>query len=91
MPAEAVWAGWLLLFLVYELTAAARERGTTQRLTLSRNVWRWFDTPFRKTCLAVFLLTLTAHLTLGVPGAVAIAATAMPVAVIIGCRIGGLM
>jgi hypothetical protein len=89
MPAEVVWVGWLVLFLVYEIVAAVRERGTPQRLTLSRNVWTWFDTRPRKVILAVFLLTLTAHLTLGTPGAAAIVLTAIPVVSVIALKIGG--
>lgn len=83
MSPEAVWVGWLVLFLVYEITAAVAERGTTRRLTLSRNVWAWFDTVVEKVVLAVFLLVLTAHLVAGHPGGLAVILTGLPVAAII--------
>ncbi|MCU0294372.1 MAG: hypothetical protein MUF10_20685 [Thermoanaerobaculaceae bacterium] len=83
MSAEAVWAGWLALFLVYEVTAALRERGTDQRLTLSRVVWRWFDTVIERLALAFFLAVLTAHLVLGWPGGLAVILTGAPVALLI--------
>lgn len=83
MPPEVVWIGWLALFLVYEVYAAIAEpKGDT----FSENVWYWFDTPFRKTVLGVFLCTLTAHLTLGTPGGGAIIATGIPVGVLIVWR-----
>jgi len=83
VSAEAVWAGWLALFLVYEVTAALRERGTDQRLTLSRVVWRWFDTVIERLALAFFLAVLTAHLVLGWPGGAAVILTGAPVALLI--------
>ena len=82
-----MWGGWLLLFLVYEVAAALRERGTDQRLTLSRNVWRWFDKAFERMALALFLAVLTAHLTLGWPGGLAVILTGAPVALIIAVEI----
>lgn len=83
MSTDALWGGWLALFLIYEIVAAISERGTEKELTLSRNVWRWFDTRTEKAFLAVFLLTLTAHLVLGRPGGLAIVATGIPVAFVI--------
>jgi hypothetical protein len=87
MSAEAVWVGWLVLFLVYEIVAAVSERGKPSRLTLSRNVWAWFDTPFRKVVLAVFMLTLTSHLVLRQPGGLAVILTGIPVVLVIGLAV----
>lgn len=83
MSPDIVWAGWLGLFLVYEVAAALRERGTDQRLTLSRQVWAWFDKAFERVALGVFLLVLTAHLVFGRPGGLAVILTAAPVALVI--------
>lgn len=87
MDPAVVWVGWLALFLIYEITAAVRERGTDQPLTLSRNVWRWFDRRGEKVALAVFMLTLTAHLVLGTPGALAVILTGAPVALVIALEV----
>lgn len=81
MSAEVVWAGWLVLFLVYEVVAAiAKPKGDT----LSENVWRWFDTPFRKAVLAVFMLTLTSHFVFAWPGGSGVIITGIPVGIVIG-------
>jgi hypothetical protein len=87
MSPDVVWFGWLVLFLIYEVTAALRERGTDKRLTLSRNVWAWFDKAFERMALAIFMAVLTAHLVIGWPGGLAVIVTGIPVAAIIGVSV----
>jgi len=53
--------GWLG-FLLLDVVAAVRERGSTHALTLSRNVWKWFDTGWKRSVLAAFLAAVGAHL-----------------------------
>jgi len=56
------WLGWLG-FLVLDFVAAARERGRKLRvLTLSRHVWAWFDTGWKRSVLAAFIAAVGAHL-----------------------------
>jgi len=61
-------SGWTLLWLVWigalllDVVAAVKEREGTRALTLSRNVWKWFDTGWKRSVLAAFLAAVGAHL-----------------------------
>lgn len=60
---DAVWASWLLLFLVLELTAFA---GVVPWATLSSTAW-WNERlhPILKTLLFGFLIGLAVHIRFG--------------------------
>lgn len=63
-----LWLSWLALFLAIELPAAVREKGEPRGKawkTLSRHVWRWFNTPARRVILAVFWVALGGHFVFG--------------------------
>lgn len=76
MDPSAIWIGWLVLFLVYELYAA---KTSSKGDTLSETVWKWVGVRgprrsiVRRLILLAFLTSLTSHLTLGT--------TALPVIV----------
>jgi len=50
------WIVWLTAFLVVEIPAALKRTGT-----LSQHVWMWFRGPLRRSVLASFMVSLTAH------------------------------
>ena len=88
MSAEAVWIGWLALFLIYEIYGAVAK---TKYDTLSENVWDWFGVKtkkkygfWRRGILAVFMGVLTFHFVLGSPGGWAVILGAIPMAAVIG-------
>ena len=74
------WLAWLVAFLAVEVPAALR-KGRLD--TFSENVWEWFGTKAKKGILAVFLLTLAAHLVTERPGAWGIIVTGLPIVVIV--------
>jgi hypothetical protein len=90
VSAEAIWLGWLALFLIYEIVGAVSEKDKPERFTLSRNVWDWFGVrtprpwaPARRTVLAAFMSVLSCHFVFGTPGAVAVIVSGIPVGLII--------
>jgi hypothetical protein len=94
MSAEAIWAGWLVLFLIYEIVGAVSEKGKPARFTLSRNVWDWFGVrtprpfaPARRIFLAAFMGVLSCHFVFGEPGAAGVIVAGIPVAVVIAYAI----
>lgn len=87
MSPELVWAGWLVLFLVYEIAAAiAKPKGDT----LSENVWDWFGvrskrrwSGARRAVLALFMGVLSCHFVFGEPGGLGVILAGAPVGVVI--------
>jgi hypothetical protein len=87
VSAALVWAGWLALFLVYEIAAAiAKPKGDT----LSENVWDWFGVrskkPWsgaRRAVLGAFMGVLSCHFVFGEPGGLGVILAGIPVGVVI--------
>jgi hypothetical protein len=87
VSAALVWAGWLALFLVYEVASAiAKPKGDT----LSENVWTWFGVrgraplaPLRRAVLGAFMGVLSCHFVFGEPGGLWVIVAGVPVGVVI--------
>lgn len=76
MASPSKWKLWLLAFLLLEIPAAADGK---KGGTLSEMVWDYFDRPWKRAALLVFLATLTSHLVVGTPSGLWIILTGIPV------------
>lgn len=58
-----LWIGWLVAFVVLEITAARSKRPKPR--TLSEHLWKWFRRPWRRVILVGLLGLLFWHLAAG--------------------------